>query len=75
MKIVWRTITREKNKPKGVTFIETVKLVYNENGMVGFYNGLPSQLVNAVLKEGILNMIRLEIRAMVESNITARLMR
>ena len=61
--------------PKGVTFIETVKLVYNENGMVGFYNGLPPQLVNAVLKEGILNMIRLEIRAMVESNITARLMR
>ena len=65
----------EKKKPKGVTFIETVKLVYNENGMVGFYNGLPPQLVNAVLKEGILNMIRLEIRAMVESNITARLMR
>ena len=65
----------EKKKPKGVTFIETVKLVYNENGMVGFYNGLPPQLVNAVLKEGILNMIRLEIRVMVESNITARLMR
>ena len=53
-----------------------MKLVYNENGMVfGFYNGLPPQLANAVLKEGILNMIRLEIRAMVESNITARLMR
>ena len=57
----------EEEEP--LSFRETIKLVYDENGVIGFYNGLLPQLVNAVLKEGILNMVRLEIRTIVESYI------
>ena len=55
------------------SFMTTIKDIYEENGIVGFYNGLLPQLLNAVLKEGILNMTRLEIRNFVDTRIAARL--
>ena len=58
----------------GVSFTQTIRRVYKENGVMGFYNGLLPQLLNAVLKEGILNMTRLEIRNFVDTRIAARLM-
>ena len=51
----------------------TIKDIYEENGIVGFYNGLLPQLLNAVLKEGILNMARLEIRNFVDTRIVAKI--
>ena len=47
-------------KPQ-LTFFDVINSVYLERGFFGFYQGLAPQLLNAVLKEGILNMIRLEI--------------
>lgn len=62
----------QDEEEEALSFRETIKLVYDENGMIGFYNGLLPQLVNAILKEGILNMVRLEIRTIVESYIVQK---
>ena len=57
----------------GDSCMTTIKDIYEENGIVGFYNGLLPQLLNAVLKEGILNMARLEIRNFVDTRIVAKI--
>ena len=59
----------------GDSCMTTIKDIYEENGIVGFYNGLLPQLLNAVLKEGILNMARLEIRNFVDTRIVAKIIR
>ena len=50
-----------------ISFFEVIKTVYLERGIFGFYQGLAPQLLNAVLKEGILNMILLEILKTVQN--------
>ena len=44
-----------------ISFASILKEIYLKRGICGLYQGLTPQLLNAVLKEGILNMIRLEI--------------
>lgn len=50
--------TREE-KLKGL--FETMKLIFNTEGMSGLYKGLETQLISAVFKEAFLNMFRKEI--------------
>ena len=44
---------------------DVVKVILAESGPIGFYRGLLPQLVNAMLKEAVLNAVRLEITAIV----------
>ena len=44
---------------------DVVKVILAESGPIGFYRGLLPQLVNAMLKEAVLNVVRLEITAIV----------
>ena len=50
-------------KPMSMTSL--VKAILAESGPVGLYRGLLPQLVNAMLKEAVLNAVRLEIAAFV----------
>ena len=52
-------------KPKPISVTDVVKVILAESGPIGFYRGLLPQLVNAMLKEAVLNAVRLEIAAFV----------
>ena len=51
----------ENSKEHVLGMAETIGLVYDEAGVSGFYKGLKTQLLNAVLKEAVVNTVRKEL--------------
>lgn len=51
----------KKQRETALSMPEQIALLYSENGVAGFYKGLKTQLLNAVLNEAIVNMVRKEL--------------
>ena len=60
-----KTGANKRNK-RQLTMTEVFKRVVREEGLGGLWRGLAPQLTNAVLKEALLNMVRLEIVTLVD---------
>lgn len=58
--------TNNEQGKKSLTMSEVYNQVIKDNGVLGLWKGLAPQLTNAVLKEALLNMVRLEIVQFVE---------
>ena len=58
--------TNNEQGKKSLTMSDVFNQVVNDNGVLGLWKGLAPQLTNAVLKEALLNMVRLEIVQFVE---------
>ena len=51
----------DKTSEGTATTVQILSGIVSESGVLGIFEGCPPQLFNAVLKEALLNMVRLEI--------------